>query len=213
VHTFLDNIRTAMFLSAILALTACAAKSQFVDLTYPPEDNPDNAASAGTGQSAAVPHDCSLELQAIDEREDKARIGTSPFRRIGQSESFVYTDDNVALWVQDAVAHELGLLGYSVVDGHLASDDVAVDDLKIAVTRIEANCFESCTVEISLVATLSRLDTEVLRAEVNGRNRFFPWGRKPETALRKALPSVLQESIHTMFQDLGIVGGGNCKGP
>ncbi len=107
--TLAKKHRTAMPVTAMLALTACVTESLFVDLGYPPEKEQYYAGLDSTGNSAAGLRSRSLILVVIDEREEKDPIGVVNTGLVFESHSYAHTDDNIALWVYDSVVHELGL--------------------------------------------------------------------------------------------------------
>ncbi len=206
--TLAKKCRMAMPVTAMLALTACVTESLFVDLGYPPEKEQDYAGLDSTGNSAAGLRSRSLILVVIDEREEKDPIGVVNTGLVFESHSYAHTDDNIALWVYDSVVHELGLFDYQVVDAHVAGGDEAVDQLRIAVTRVISNCFYICDASVSLATSLTTSNGEVVSAEVIGSEGKAGLSGRWESLMEEALRRALQESIRTTLLDFGFVTEG-----
>lgn len=206
--TLAKKHRTAMPVTAMLALTACVTESLFVDLGYPPEKEQYYAGLDSTGISAAGLRSRSLILVVIDEREEKDPIGVVNTGLVFESHSYVHTDDNIALWVYDSVVHELGLFDYQVVDAHVAGGDEAVDQLRMIVTRVNSSCYFTCEASVSLAASLITSDGEVVSAEVIGTEGKAGLPGRWESLMEEALRRALQESIRTTLLDFGFVTEG-----
>ena len=71
------------------------------------------------GDYSAAPRACELTVIVVDRRDRKDRLGTVSGGFVGEIKAKVHTDDNVALWVQDAVSRELGILNFKVFDANL----------------------------------------------------------------------------------------------
>ena len=89
-------------------IVGCAFGSRYVELPYPPE-NQVNMSSPATQPTDSGPRTHHVILAVNDARESRDRIGNVR-NTFGMDTASVLTEDNIAVWVHDAIAFELDRL-------------------------------------------------------------------------------------------------------
>ncbi len=186
-------------------------RTQFVNLTYPPEKVSNVLDMANPAEPEVSARSCTLSLIVDDERKDKTRIGFIPSGFWGQTETPVLTDDSASVWVRDAIERELSLFNYIVIDQNLRGSKYKNrEHLNIVLTNVEAGCRNPCDADISFEAILSNSDAELRRAEFTGSEGKFAFFSGIERSMDVALSRALQETIYLMMLDLGYGADSQC---
>lgn len=142
----------------ILLIAGCSSNGIFLDLSYPPESDVeyDRVESAPLVNGHLEPSEITLTIK--DSRENKTRIG-----HIGGE--YAYTDNNVEVWVFDAVAHELTHLGYDVVDVGISENNDIPNQLTVDLQELHFYTFGTATARVTLRATFQPENGESITVE------------------------------------------------
>jgi hypothetical protein len=182
-------------------LAGCAFGTRYVELSYPPEDQVEISSTAPT-PIAAGPRTHIVILGVIDARETRDRIGHIR-NTYGTDTASILTEDNVAVWVHDAIAIELNGLGYQVLDRHSNSSNGHADRLVADVQKVYCDVYMVYDGEVSLQATLERTNQAPISAEYSAQvNSGLSWAGSAG-AIGESLAQALQTAIQNMLHDLG----------
>ena len=99
----MKTIITTMILAAALTLSGCAFGTRYVDLSYPPEKQVEFATAATETRMPGGPYPGTVALAVWDKRAEQDRVGNIR-NTMGMDTASVLTDDNVSIWVHDALA-------------------------------------------------------------------------------------------------------------
>lgn len=188
-----------------LVLPACVSSSQYVHLSYPPEKEITYQDVDDSDDPLLMPTDCDLSLEVADRRDDKLRIGTFLGGVFGEDRAPVFTEDNVVLWLHDALMYELKLLGFKVYGHDDNPPDKYIDKLAVTLDLVYTNCyFITCNATIRLDTALiagsaqHNINSDV-RASDTLSSRYYT------TSSERAIGEALQQSIRRTLDDLGFV--------
>lgn len=195
--------RPALLLLACAALTfaGCAFGSRYVALSYPPEhegEQPAPQPSAGIRTAGVV-------LNVEDVRDNAERIGVVR-NGYGIPTASILTEDNVIIWVHDAISTELVKLGYNVVTDVGSEGDLAdYDRLDAQLAKLWCDIFMFYDGEVTLRATLHPVQGEPLAGEFPAKvNSGLSWAASGE-ATGKSLAQAMQASARAMLAGFGFV--------
>lgn len=176
------------------------ANTKYVELSYPPQ-NQVEIASTEAQPTIPGPRSHIVILAVNDFRETTDRIGHVS-GSITNTNSFL-TEDNIEVWVHDAIAYELQRSGYEVLDSHNASANVSADRLTANVMKVYCAVYMVYDGEVTLQATLERADEAAAKAEYPVKvNSGLAWATSA-SALGESLAQALQTAIRDMLRDLG----------
>ncbi len=182
-------------------LAGCAFGTRYVDLSYPPQKQVE-VSSPATQPVASGPRSHHVILAVTDARETSDRIGNVR-NTLGFDTASILTEDNIAVWVHDAIAFELDRLGYQVLDHHGASSNKSADRLTANVQKVYCDIYMLYDGEVSLQATLERAGQEPVTAEYPAKvTSGLAWALSG-SATGESLAQALQTTIRNMLRDFG----------
>ena len=186
---------------ALTQIVGCAHRSRYVELSYPPQEQVE-ISSPATQPVVSGPHTQGVILAVHDTRETTDRIGIvrSDF---GFDTSSFLTEDNIAVWVHDAIAFELNRLGFQVLDYGGTSSNASADRLTANVQKVYADIYMAYDGEVTLQATLEQAGQEPVTAEYPAKASSGLVWRLSGSATGESLAQALQIAIHDMLNDLG----------
>ncbi len=196
-------MRPAVGILLTLVLTqiaGCAHGSRYIELSYPPQEQVE-ISSPATQPAASGPRTHQVILAVNDARETRDRIGNVR-NTFGMDTASILTEDNIEVWVYDAVVFELGRLGYQVLDHRSTPSDASEDRLTATVQKVYCDIYAVYDGEVSLQATLERAGEEPLMAEFATKvSSGLSWAGSG-SATGESLAQALQIAIHDMLNDL-----------
>lgn len=194
---------TAALLLAIgiTQIAGCAFGTRYVELSYPPAKQVEAGSSVAKVLAPGTrTHDVILLVRDARERTDS--IGNVR-ESLGIKTASILTEDNVSTWVHDAVAVELGRLGYQAINHIAVSSDGAADHLTVNVRKIFCDIYAVYDGEVILQVELQRFGEEPVTmdvpAKVTSGLSFAASGK----ATGESLAQALQTAIRTMLRDFG----------
>ena len=197
-------MRTALGVLLTVGMTqiaGCAFGSRYVGLSYPPEKQVEISLPE-TQPAASGPRTHQVILAVNDARETRDRIGNVR-NTFGMDTSSILTEDNIEVWVYDAVVFELGRLGYQVLDHRGTPSDASADRLTATVQKVYCDIYAVYDGEVSLQATLEQAGKEPLTADFPAKvSSGLNWAASGK-ATGESLAQALQTAIRTMLNDLG----------
>ena len=194
---------TTMILAAALTQSGCAFGTRYVDLSYPPENQVEFAtAEAETGMRSG-PYPGTVALAIWDKRAEQDRVGNIR-NTMGMDTASVLTDDNVSIWVHDAIAAELNSLGYRVTDRHEPLDEPSVT-LTADITKVYCDVYAMYDGEVTFVAMLTGPDGETLTREFPAKVVSGISFAGTGTAIQESIAQALQTAIRQMLLEFGFV--------
>ena len=200
------NQKLAMLLfPGFVYLTGCATESLFVDLIYPPDSEVEFDVVEVADLERIEPRSRNVALDVQDQRENPQQLGLVNTGIIGEQYSYLLTDDNVLVWVHNAIAVELSTLGYKIIDPGSSEADLTSDTLSVNVISLESICYGYCKADVILEATLGRKSQDLISAEFSGEeSKAASFSRWPPMAA-ESLGRAMQSSIKQMLQEFGYV--------
>lgn len=205
-----NTARRVFFVAMILVATpSCVSQSVFLSLTYPP-----NKLLAYTGADTidttiADTSECELAVRVSDGRLEKTQIGTISDGLIGEAWTPVLTEDNVAVWVHDAILFELTALGFTAATSSAMHDAQKPAALSVEIKEIKSSCYAvSCSATLQLAATLVSPRGETVVTSQQGKEGASGFKISYIPILEEALRRSLREAVQLTFHDLKL--GNRC---
>ena len=182
-------------------LAGCAYGTRYVELSYPPDKQVEISRPAAQSV-ASGPRTQHVILAVNDARETSDRIGNVR-DNFGFDTASILTEDNIAVWVHDAIAFELDRIGYQVSDHRGASSNGSADRLTANVQRVYCDIYMVYDGEVTLQARLERGGQEPVTAEYPAKvSSGLAWALSG-SATGESLAQALQTSIWNMLRDFG----------
>ena len=182
-------------------LAGCAYGTRYVELSYPPEKEVEMSWPS-TQPVAPGPRTRHIILAVNDARETSDRIGNVR-DNFGFDTASILTEDNIAVWVHDAITIELDRLGYQVLDQYGDSSNKPADRLTASVQKVYCDIYMVYDGEVSLQATLERAGQEPVTAEYPAKvSSGLAWALSGR-AIGESLAQALQTAIRNMLHDVG----------
>jgi len=190
---------------AVTLMQACVVRPIYVDLSYPPKKPVPYSDIDTVTKPPPGPDNCSLIVSIHDERAAQASVGSFYDGLLGEFRAPVLTEDNIRVWVLDAVTYELENLGYVAHIDRYATNGTPAQALAMNISLLHTNCFAFlCNAKIRLSAELqargASQKTEV-EGDVTGSIPSLTYARQSERAIGRAL----QEAIRSSLVQLGMV--------
>ena len=110
-------------IASMLVLTGCAFGTRTAELSYPPKEKGGGLIESAHAEEPEMSRSRHIVLNVSDERSERSRIGNVR-NTFGMHTADVVTEDDVAGWVEGALAEELTNAGYHVTrSGEAATSD------------------------------------------------------------------------------------------
>lgn len=190
--------RTVLILMTILG-AGCAMKSVYIDLDYPPVEVVPYQSTGAAGLSRADTHSREVAIEIIDRRERDAKLGNFRLGVIGEGYSEILTESNIQVWIYDAVAAELALLGHLPLDVRETAPGTHPDRLTIALDLIRTGCVFWCSGEVEFHASIFVAGEEAAQqsfsAEISKTKKVRQYLRMNTEALAMALQTSIREML------------------
>lgn len=192
--------RLAAVVFCLAGLSACAFGDRQANLTYPPAAS-DGAMAADTTAPAAAGSRGQIFLATFsDLRPDKQLVGHVK-NTYGMKTAKVLAQNDVRLWVEDAIAWELENAGYEVIRGTPDEAPGSGAVLSGDVIRVYCSAYFSYDGEVTVKATLTKNgDTLLDRAYTGQGSVGVNWAATGESysqslslALRQAMIQLMSE--------------------
>jgi hypothetical protein len=182
-------------------IAGCAFGTRYVALSYPPQQQVEMNSTA-TQPVTSGPRTQHVILAVNDARETTDRIGNVR-NPLGMDTASILTEDNIAVWVHDAIAFELDRLGYQLLDHRGALSNKSTDRLTANVQNVFCDIYAVYDGEASLQATLERVGREPVTAEFPAKvSSGLSWAGSG-SATGESLAQALQTSIRNLLRDFG----------
>lgn len=181
-------------------LAACGHNAIYIDLAYPPTKVP-KVEKFKKEPSASTDRKQGPVLVVDDKRSSVDRIGEL-LNEFGP-ESSVLTENNVAIWMHDAIVHELHSLGYEVFERGDPEGGSSSETLTVEIKEI--NCIISGFYEckVLLQAVLEEHGGQLIRGDYPGEaNAGLRWTVNEKKAT-ESLARALRKSVRMMLYDFG----------
>lgn len=190
-------VKISCLLASLFVLSGCGPQSEFIDLAYPAHDEGLQIERLTSTTLPANGDSKQVWVTIVDQRTRD---------RIGELGSIaMYTNDNVSIWLHDAIATELGKVGYVVPDISLIATAGTPNELSVTLTEAHFDYFGAATSQIGLIATLSEngttVRTESFTAKLTSKLVLF----SPEDAASENLGRALQMAIIDMLTEFGFI--------
>lgn len=202
-HCHLPSLIGAIVSSFLL--TGCALGTRHVAMIYPP--------AIGHGTNAVVTAESTpianvgdkpiIVIRFVDERDNPNQVGSLK-NGYGMDTGTVVPDGDVAQWVTDAIAYELGREGYTVVrqDGTNEAAGVVLSGEIVTVTCSAQAMYES---EVSFFARVTRDGKELERQRFTGHgNGGLNWAYT-NVSFSQTLALALNDAVLKLLIDLKVV--------
>ena len=200
--TFASLRTIAVVVGFALQVAGCAFGTRFVELTYPPDKTTNFSFDQQLHQASMRTR--TIVLSVHDRREKIERIGNIR-NGFGQDTASIVTDGNVALWVHDAIAYELGSLGYEVIDAEDGPSDGSFDRLTTNVRKVYCDIYAVYDGEVTLEGSIRSADSEVQDGEFPVKVKSGLSYAGTAKATGESLAQALQESIRNMLVEFGFL--------
>jgi len=192
--------RLAGLAAILLACAAgCTSSTRFVELAYPPEEAVKRAA-ADIPLPETGPRTATVVLAVNDGRESVDRIGTVD-GAFGIPRNSILTENNVAVWVRDAIATELERREYRAIGAHGAP--ASLDRLSVDVVSVFCRVSFFYTASMQLRATLDTIDADPVVVDVPAAVRSGMNFMQSGEGIRETLARVLQQAVLDLLDRYG----------
>ena len=189
-----------LLLACIFELTACVTRP--VELYYPPDARAVANQPASADDNSDQSNAREIVLDTFDARTEKVRLNDrSNGGFVGFQYTMFVTEDDMAEWVSDAVAFELGEAGYSVIRKDTRTSNDAVLGLTVDLQKLFASVTAEISTEALIQATLQRENKTQITRQYDGIGRATNFVDSGET-FAKSLALALQDAISKMLVDL-----------
>jgi hypothetical protein len=191
----------------VLALAVgCGQADKTVTLTYPPEEAEFTVAVTVDRFGEEVPDtDRIIYVQDFDDQRSGGAVGE--IRNVlGGPNARVWTDSNVAGWIQSAIETELANAGFIMqqFDPEITSPDMMI--LSGEILKVSASGPAPYEAEVSLRIKLEKGDRELLVSEYTGKGNL-PNFRVLSASFKKSLGKALNEAAVNVARDVECVSG------
>ena len=195
------NILTILLILAVTQMAGCAFGTRYVDLSYPPQKQV-AVSSTETPPTFSGPRTQAVFLVVNDARETRDRIGNIR-NTYGMDTASILTENNVEVWVHDAIVVELDRLGYQVLDPLSGRADASADRLTADVQKVNCDVYMVYDGEVTLRASLQRAGEEPAIAHYPVKvSSGLSWAGSGSAA-GESLAQALQSAIREMLLDIG----------
>lgn len=190
--------RTVLILMTSLG-AGCAMKSVYIDLDYPPVETVSYQAVGAAGLSHAETRTREVAIEIVDNRERDAKLGNFRLGVIGEGYSEILTESNIEVWIYDAIAAELDLLGYLPLDARESLPGSQVAKLAISLDLIRTGCVLWCSGKVEFHASIfvagEEATQQTFSAEISKTNKVRQYLRMNTEALAMALQTSIREML------------------
>jgi len=202
INFVVSGIRLAAGALMIAVLTSCVTRSEYVNLTYPPIKQTEHRDKEPVDKALPPLRVGSLMINVADQRLNQARIGKINGGLSGAFKTPILTDDNVALWVHDAVVFELTAIGINtVIGGESSNGEESV--LNVALVELVSGCYAlGCSAVLHLTTKLISPDGESRETSQTGREGSTGFGFSFLPYVERALSRSLREAIQLTITEL-----------
>jgi hypothetical protein len=193
-------------LTALVASTGCAFGTREAVLSYPPEaDDGGGLIASAHAEEGIVPRAREIVLKVSDERAERDRIGNVR-NGFGMDTANVVTKDDVAGWVEGALAQELTNAGYTVVAaGADASRDDAIG-LTAEIVEVYCDVYMTYDGDVALMITLEGPEAKPVRTQIEGHGGVgINWAATGKS-YAESLALALQDAIEKVLAELAKLG-------
>ena len=194
------NIPLRLSLIVIVAsqATGCAFGTRFVDLSYPPKNVSEQASEAATASMRFRELPSDIVLEVYDKRDQMERIGNIR-NGYGIDTASILTEQNIAVWVHDAIDYELDRLGIAVIEVYDADFDEPPAKLVVDVKKVYCDIYAMYDGEVALQADLVQGHDVLMSAAVEEKAvsglSFVGSGSSTGESLAQALQMAIQELL------------------
>jgi len=194
------KIQVTLLVSVVI-LTGCAFGTRTAQLTYPPEETGDSliqsayAGDAGPGGRQVV------VLSVTDERQEKNRIGNVR-NTFGMDTANVVTNDDVRVWVENALKQDLERAGYAVVPAGGPDTDNPIG-LQASILKVYCDVYLTYDGEVSLMLNLQGRDRSPVTKEIEGEGSVGMNWAATAKSYAESLALALQSAISKVVAELG----------
>jgi hypothetical protein len=196
----LTVLRIAL-VSSVLLLTGCAFGTRTAVLTYPPGDESEGLVESAQAAEMETTRSKSVYLTVSDERADRSRIGNVR-NGFGMDTADVVTEDDIAGWVESAIAMELQQAGYDVVQGEASPSSDDVIGLNAEVLKIYCDVYMTYDGEVSLMVNLKGDDGNEVRKQIEGKGGVGMNWAATSKSYAESLALALEDAISKIELEL-----------
>jgi len=190
-----------VLLSSLVSLAGCAFGTRTATLTYPPDEESEGLVASAQAAEMEVTRDKSVYLTVSDERSDRTRIGNVR-NAFGMDTADVVTKDDIARWVEGAIAMELRQAGYEVIQGDTNPGGDDVIGLDAEVLKVYCDVYMTYDGEVSLMVNLKGDDGTEVRKQIEGKGGVgLNWAATAES-YAESIALALQDAISKIETEL-----------
>ena len=184
-------------------LTGCGTRTLNMNLIYPPEQGATEIPQSPMIETAGYMSPGDIVLEIFDARADKDLLGVD--RDIfGMTLANVASDDNVAVWVNDAMTYELTKAGYNVLQkGSESTNDIAIG-LIVDIQKIHCDTHLIFYAEVLLQVTLDNANKRQVTNQYEGKGNAGDNWFTTRKRVRASLALALQDAISKMLADFDL---------
>jgi len=186
----------------ITQIAGCAFGTRYVHLTYPPDHDIAYEKLESSAPNELVPVSVNILLEVRDARPDGSPVGNIR-NTVGMDTASAISDDNVVIWVQDAITMELAQLGYEVADHRYSDAGASGYALTTDITKIYCDVYAMYDGEVTLNATLTRQSGESISREFAAKVVSGMSFASSANGIEASIAEALQSAIRQMLLELG----------
>jgi hypothetical protein len=185
-------------IASMLALTGCAFGTRMAELSYPPNEQGGGLIESAHAAQTEMPRSRNIVLNVSDERSERSRIGNVR-NTFGMDTADVVTKDDVAGWVEGALANELTNAGYHVTRSGEAAIGDGVISLQAEILTVYCDVYLTYDGEVSMMVILEGKERDTIRKQFEGEGGVgLNWAATSESyaeSLALALKDVISKIL------------------
>jgi hypothetical protein len=185
-----------------LGLNGCALGTRHGHLTYPPENGESKGLIASAHASSARPSASRDILLTVSGNRTVMHLVGHVKNGFGMDMAAVETEDNIQMWVQDALTQELTHAGYNVTsDATVAAKESAIA-LDAESLKVYVDSYWTYNGDVELIVTLSRIDRKAFKRHYAGHGSIGINYAATAKGYGESLELALQDTISQLLVDL-----------
>lgn len=191
-----------LFVLGLLDLTGCAFGTRHADLTYPPESDEGGGLIASAYAHAARPVESrEILLKVSDHRTVTHRIGKVR-NAYGMDTASVETEDNIQMWVQDAIDQELTNAGYKVTSYDNAGTNEKAIGLNAEILKVFCDAYMTYDGNVEMMVTLTKYNQKPFKRHYEGHGSAGMSFAMTSKSYAESVELALKDVIAQLLLDL-----------
>lgn len=187
--------------ASMLVLSGCAFGTRTAMLSYPPSEKRGGLIESAHAEETEATRSRNIALSVTDQRSERERIGNVR-NGFGMNTADVVTEDDVAGWVEGALAKELTNAGYHVTRlGETATGNDVIA-LRAEIVTVYCDVYFTYDGEVSLMVTLEDKDRGTVSKQFSGEGSVGLNWAATSKSYAESLALALQDVISKILTEV-----------